>query len=71
MEPDKIVIDGSIYEGGGQIIRSCLALSIILKKPFFIHSIRKNRPNPGINNQLRAILGPFMPGVKVPANGSS
>jgi RNA 3'-terminal phosphate cyclase len=56
MEPDIIEIDGSVYEGGGQIIRSSLALSVILKRPFRIHSIRKNRPNPGLNNQLRAIL---------------
>lgn len=56
MEAETIEIDGSVYEGGGQIIRSSLALSVILKKPFAINSIRKNRPNPGLNNQLRAVL---------------
>lgn len=71
MEPEQIDIDGSLFEGGGQIIRSCLAFSVILGKPFHIHSIRNNRPNPGLNNQLRAILGPFMPGVKVPPVGAS
>ena len=51
---DQIVIDGSLYEGGGQMIRSSIALSIITQKDFRMHSIRKNRPNPGINNQLRS-----------------
>lgn len=56
---DQIIIDGSLFEGGGQMIRSSIALSIITKKDFRIHSIRKNRPNPGINNQLRAIFAAF------------
>ncbi|CAM6005792.1 unnamed protein product [Sphagnum balticum] len=41
------------------MIRTSLALSLILKKEFRIHSIRKNRPNPGINNQLRSIFSAF------------
>ena len=53
-------IDGNKYEGGGQMLRSAIVLSTLLNKPFRIHSIRSNRPNPGINNQLRAILAPFM-----------
>ncbi len=56
---DQIVIDGSLHEGGGQMIRSSIALSIITQKDFRMHSIRKNRPNPGINNELRSIFGAF------------
>lgn len=56
---ETVVIDGSLYEGGGQMIRSSLALSIILNREFTMHSIRKNRPNPGINNQLRSIFSAF------------
>lgn len=41
------------------MIRSSLALSLLLKKEFRIVGIRKNRPNPGINNQLRSIFTAF------------
>ena len=56
---DYVEIDGSLHEGGGQMIRSSLALSQILGKGFRMHSIRKNRPNPGINNQLRSVFSAF------------
>lgn len=32
------------------MLRSALALSVILQKEFQIINIRSNRPNPGINN---------------------
>jgi RNA 3'-terminal phosphate cyclase (ATP) len=41
------------------MIRSSIALSIITEKDFRMHSIRKNRPNPGINNQLRSVFSAF------------
>jgi RNA 3'-terminal phosphate cyclase (ATP) len=44
-------IDGSQGEGGGQIIRSSLALSMCLGKPFQITRIRANRSRPGLQPQ--------------------
>lgn len=46
-----ISIDGSHGEGGGQILRSSLALSIATGKPFRITNIRANRKRPGLLRQ--------------------
>lgn len=43
-----IALDGSRGEGGGQILRSALALSILTAKPFKITNIRANRRPPGL-----------------------
>lgn len=44
-------IDGSYGEGGGQILRTALSLSSILKKSVEIENIRKNRKKPGLKSQ--------------------
>ena len=46
-----VVIDGSQGEGGGQVFRSSLTLSMCLGKPFQIHSIRAGRKKPGLLRQ--------------------
>ena len=46
-----IVIDGSEGEGGGQVLRTSLALSILTGKPFRIERIRANRSRPGVMRQ--------------------
>ncbi|MBU4299050.1 RNA 3'-terminal phosphate cyclase [Patescibacteria group bacterium] len=46
-----ITLDGGYLEGGGQIVRTALALSVITKKPCCIFNIRKNRPKPGLMTQ--------------------
>lgn len=53
---DAIEIDGSIGEGGGQVLRSCLALSLITGKELRITNIRTRRRNPGLMPQhLKAV----------------
>jgi len=44
-------IDGSLGEAGGQILRTALSLSCLLKRPFRIFNIRKNRRRPGLMPQ--------------------
>uniref|UniRef100_A0A7J2TLB3 RNA 3'-terminal phosphate cyclase n=1 Tax=Archaeoglobus fulgidus TaxID=2234 RepID=A0A7J2TLB3_ARCFL len=44
-------IDGSFGEGGGQILRTAIALSCLTKIPVEITKIRANRPNPGLAAQ--------------------
>lgn len=44
-------IDGNYGEGGGQILRTTLSLSCILKKPVEIINIRKGRRRPGLQPQ--------------------
>ncbi|MCK4427208.1 MAG: RNA 3'-phosphate cyclase [candidate division Zixibacteria bacterium] len=44
-------IDGNYGEGGGQILRTTLSLSCVLKKPVEIFNIRKGRKVPGLQPQ--------------------
>jgi RNA 3'-terminal phosphate cyclase (ATP) len=46
-----IEIDGSQGEGGGQMLRSSLSLSICTQEPFRIVNIRANRDKPGLKRQ--------------------
>ncbi len=46
-----VTIDGSYGEGGGQILRTSLALSLVTGKPFSIHNIRAGRKKPGLMRQ--------------------
>lgn len=47
----SVTIDGSWGEGGGQILRSTLALSLLSGRPARIERIRAGRPNPGLQAQ--------------------
>ncbi len=46
-----IRIDGSYGEGGGQILRTALALSMITGQPVEFYNLRVKRPNPGLQPQ--------------------
>jgi RNA 3'-terminal phosphate cyclase (ATP) len=46
-----IFIDGSHGEGGGQILRTSLALSMVTGRPFRIEKIRAGRKKPGLLRQ--------------------
>jgi RNA 3'-terminal phosphate cyclase (ATP) len=46
-----LTIDGSYGEGGGQILRTALALSAVLDRPVLIEKIRAGRKNPGLQAQ--------------------
>jgi RNA 3'-terminal phosphate cyclase (ATP) len=51
-----IMIDGSRGEGGGQIVRSSLALSMLTGKPVTIENMRARREKPGLRpQQLTAV----------------
>lgn len=46
-----ITIDGSFGEGGGQVLRTSLALSLTTGTPFRIQNIRAGRKKPGLSRQ--------------------
>ncbi|MFW9928802.1 MAG: RNA 3'-terminal phosphate cyclase [Candidatus Thorarchaeota archaeon] len=45
------IIDGSMGEGGGSLVRLSFALACLTQKPIHIKNIRANRPNPGLRTQ--------------------
>ncbi|MBI4896593.1 MAG: RNA 3'-terminal phosphate cyclase [Candidatus Aenigmarchaeota archaeon] len=46
-----IEIDGSHGEGGGQVVRTAVALSVLTQKPIHITNIRKGRTEGGLKHQ--------------------
>jgi RNA 3'-terminal phosphate cyclase (ATP) len=48
---DMIVIDGAAGEGGGQVLRTALALAVITATPVRIFDIRGRRQRPGLLRQ--------------------
>jgi len=56
-----IVINGSAGEGGGQVLRTALTLSVLTGQPVEIKDIRAGRPKPGLQPQhltaVRAAAG--------------
>ncbi|GAC1473562.1 MAG: RNA 3'-terminal phosphate cyclase [Isosphaeraceae bacterium] len=50
-DPGLLTLDGSRGEGGGQILRTALTLSLLLGRPFRLVKIRANREKPGLRPQ--------------------
>lgn len=46
-----IELDGSAGEGGGQVLRSALALSLVTGRPFHLANVRARRARPGLLRQ--------------------
>jgi RNA 3'-terminal phosphate cyclase (ATP) len=46
-----IELDGSFGEGGGQILRTSLALSLLTGQPFHLRNVRARRSRPGLQPQ--------------------
>jgi RNA 3'-terminal phosphate cyclase (ATP) len=46
-----LVIDGSQGEGGGQVLRTSLALSLVTNTPFRVENVRARRSRPGLMRQ--------------------
>lgn len=52
----SLSIDGSIGEGGGQVLRTSLALALIIGRAFTLNNIRQRRLKPGFMAQhLKAV----------------
>lgn len=71
---DDVVIDGSMGEGGGQVLRSSLALSIATGRPVALTNIRAGRKKPGLQPQhlasvraAAAVCSAFVEGAQVGA----
>jgi RNA 3'-terminal phosphate cyclase (ATP) len=54
--PPVVTIDGSLHEGGGQIVRNAVALAAAARTPVTVTSIRAGRPKPGLRPQHAAGL---------------
>jgi RNA 3'-terminal phosphate cyclase (ATP) len=51
MSTETIELDGSFGEGGGQILRTSLALALLTGKPFHLRNVRARRSKPGLQPQ--------------------
>jgi len=69
---DYFEIDGSVMEGGGQVIRMCAGLASLTGKPIRIVRVRAGRAKPGLKSQhltglglIRDLTGGHLEGVSL------
>src|SRR5437870_4254055 len=51
MSTSPLDLDGSFGEGGGQILRTSLALALLTGRAFHLRNVRSRRPKPGLQAQ--------------------
>lgn len=51
-----VTVDGSYGEGGGQIVRTALALAVALRRAVTLTDVRARRPKPGLQPQHLAVV---------------
>ena len=53
---DWVIIDGAMGEGGGQVLRSALSLSLLTGRPLKMEKVRARRKTPGLLRQHMTAL---------------
>ncbi|MEM3185768.1 MAG: RNA 3'-terminal phosphate cyclase [Conexivisphaerales archaeon] len=68
---NSVQLDGTVGEGGGQILRTSLLLSTITGRPFRLQKIRLKRPVPGLRPQHIAAISAFSKATGAYVEGAS
>jgi RNA 3'-phosphate cyclase len=52
----RLTLDASHGEGGGQVLRTALALAVALRRPVTLQGVRRRRPKPGLQPQHLTVV---------------